>query len=573
MPDIQPYQLYPHQQEAIQKIEKHFENNINPVCALQPGKGKTIVACEIIQRFRALDLYNIAIIVKTVNISNPWIKELKACHIPYTLIHGKDREKKYVLNDSYLIKKGNVFITTHDTALIDIERILNMGDFDLIVYDELHTIINPKKLTQKSKLFACLVAKHKLALTATPVQNTINDIGLINILLNNSEKLKKIDIDNEKIEESILKAAVEDAINKEIVILCSENMNASNNIVSSGKVSQIIKKRIILSIPVYDEMQDMILNILGDINGDIDDYFLNDDEKDDENRNPRNFKKLMSFLSHPDSIYKNNSVDIPCLNCTKLDAVKIIVGCIPKKEKVIIFSQFIDVLYSYDKLFKDMGYGSLILIGKDKGKDVDRKLDQFKNIDSFKFLLTTIFKSSEGLNLETANHIIILEFWWNPQKIIQAMGRIDRINQTRNIFVYMLRYNKDGKAFKYEKYYYDTMENKIEYARKINPAQMDMPDKKEFKNQTTFDTEFQSYISDFIRQYKKVVVKKKKPINNQVAKSSSSNGSLHDKTTQPDKGEPSSSALQEAIFTHLAQKYLPEDHRFDDLDLTGGSLD
>ncbi|GHV55280.1 hypothetical protein AGMMS49579_17730 [Spirochaetia bacterium] len=544
---------------SSKKIDAHFSNNINPVCALEPGKGKTVVACEIIQSFIAKGPQNIAIIIKAVNIKNPWGKELEAYNIPYALIHGRERYEKYLSDNTNFKKNGKVLITTYDTALIDIERRLYTGDFDLIIYDELHTIINPKKLTQKSKIFAGLSSKHKLALTATPVQNTINDLGLIHILLNNPELLTAIDIDETKLEKSILESAVEDAKIKNIVILCSENANSANSIAPPGKASQIIERKVILSIPIYDEIQNLTEDIMG--------------YSEDYNENPVNLQKLMRFLSHPDSIYKNNSVDIPCIPCTKVDAVKIIIDKIPKNEKIIIFSQSVEVLNRYYKLFKDMGYDSLILIGKDRDTDVDRKLTQFKNIDSFKFLLTTIFKSSEGLNLETANHVIMLEFWWNPQKIFQAMGRIDRLNQTRNIFVYMLCYNEDGEIYKYERRYYDTMVKKIKDARIINPAQRDLPEVKVFSSQATFKSEFQSYIENFLapliilRKRKVEVKRKEKLIGLLSAEPTSDKSRLQGNEAQSENNGDLSSAFLEYFSDLWYQQNQPEDHRFDDVDI------
>ncbi|GHT63840.1 hypothetical protein FACS1894110_02380 [Spirochaetia bacterium] len=565
MPNSHPYQLRFSQWQAVKKIDVHFSNDINPVCALPPGKGKTAVACEIIQSFRAKGPQNIAIIIKAVNFKNPWVKELEAYSILYKFIHGKKRDE-YLSNKAYLINKGNVFITTYDTALIDIDRILNMGGFDLIVYDELHTVINPEKLTQKSRLFAYLSSKRKLALTATPVQNTINDIGLMHLLLNNPKALSDVDIDNAKMKKSLFEESVKDAIEKNIVILCLGDTLTSGIPSSSKKPKlKIEKRKVILSIPIYNEMKKTIGDILADNRCEDKKYI--------------NLQKLMSFLSHPDSIYKNNSVDIPPMLCTKVDAVKIIVDMIPKNEKIIVFSQYVDVLNCYYKLFKDMGYDSLILTGKDRCVDVDRKLTQFNNIESFKFLLTTIFKSSEGLNLETANHVIILEFWWNPQKIIQAMGRIDRLSQTKNIFVYMLCYNEDGGLFKYEGYYYDTMLVKIKDARIINPAQMDLPDVKVFSNQDTFKTEFQSYIDGFLKPpiipfRKKVTIKGKgKLIGLPPAEPTSDKSRPQGKEAQSENDGASSSALQESLLDLWVQQNLPEDSRFDGLDLTKGSQD
>jgi hypothetical protein len=111
-----------------------------------------------------------------------------------------------------------------------------------------------------------------------------------------------------------------------------------------------------------------------------------------------------------------------------------------------------------------------------------------KKDNSFKVLLTTIFKSAEGLNLKEANHVIILEFWWNPQKIFQAIGRIDRSIQKKDIFVYLLCYNENNEVCKYEK--------NIE-AQKVLKLQPDIPEIEIFSNELTFKDELNDFLYDF----------------------------------------------------------------------------
>jgi superfamily II DNA or RNA helicase len=72
-PDLSPIQI-----EAISHITKSFSANVNPICALGQGLGKTRVACKIIQnQYHSNNLpYKILIIHKASNYEDPWIKEL-----------------------------------------------------------------------------------------------------------------------------------------------------------------------------------------------------------------------------------------------------------------------------------------------------------------------------------------------------------------------------------------------------------------------------------------------------------------------------------------------------------------
>ena len=54
-------------------------------------------------------------------------------------------------------------------------------------------------------------------------------------------------------------------------------------------------------------------------------------------------------------------------------------------------------------------------------------------------LLCSIRATAEGLTLTAANHVIFLNEWWNPAVNTQARDRVNRIGQTRTVYVYRLR--------------------------------------------------------------------------------------------------------------------------------------
>ena len=141
-----------------------------------------------------------------------------------------------------------------------------------------------------------------------------------------------------------------------------------------------------------------------------------------------------------------------------------------KNEKVIIFSYYKKpLLYLYNELKK---YKPTIAIGKSPDEDYSSEnldMDSREEIEKFKdpknksiVLLGTIKLIGTGENLEVANHLIILDLWWNPMVIIQAMYRIKRKNQTKPVHIYFPIYtDKNGSPIDSEKNYLQTMNRKI----------------------------------------------------------------------------------------------------------------
>merc|ERR1712070_354473 len=58
---------------------------------------------------------------------------------------------------------------------------------------------------------------------------------------------------------------------------------------------------------------------------------------------------------------------------------------------------------------------------------------QFKEDPSLRVMLISLKAGGEGLNLQVANHIFIMDPWWNPASELQAIQRAHRIGQTREV--------------------------------------------------------------------------------------------------------------------------------------------
>ncbi|ADX68641.1 helicase-related protein [Weeksella virosa] len=101
--------------------------------------------------------------------------------------------------------------------------------------------------------------------------------------------------------------------------------------------------------------------------------------------------------------------------------------------KIILFSEYVDTIHHLEKRFrKEFGNDVLICDGK-VSKELAKNLNsdfnaQYKGskTNHFKILLTSD-KLSEGFNLNRAGVIINYDIPWNPTRVIQRVGRINRI--------------------------------------------------------------------------------------------------------------------------------------------------
>ncbi|MEJ2278765.1 MAG: helicase-related protein [Candidatus Lokiarchaeota archaeon] len=109
-------------------------------------------------------------------------------------------------------------------------------------------------------------------------------------------------------------------------------------------------------------------------------------------------------------------------------------------EKIIIFTQFVDTLLFLKReirtylgdIFIETFYG-----GKDKKEKADI-VERFRNSDKFSILLSTEI-GGEGRNFQFCRILINYDLPWNPMKLEQRIGRLDRIGQeSKKIFIYNL---------------------------------------------------------------------------------------------------------------------------------------
>ena len=104
-----------------------------------------------------------------------------------------------------------------------------------------------------------------------------------------------------------------------------------------------------------------------------------------------------------------------------------------RNQKIIIFTEFVATQEYLQRLLVSMGYSVTILNGRMSIEERNAALREFR--DNTNIFISTD-AGGEGLNLQFSNIIINYDLPWNPMKIEQRCGRVDRIGQTRDVQIF-----------------------------------------------------------------------------------------------------------------------------------------
>ncbi len=103
-------------------------------------------------------------------------------------------------------------------------------------------------------------------------------------------------------------------------------------------------------------------------------------------------------------------------------------------EKVLIFTQFKETLFYLRDLLQAT-YRVAVFYGGLDSAEKDEVVDAFRAADGAQIMIATE-AAGEGRNLQFCHHMVNYDLPWNPMRIEQRIGRLDRIGQTRPVNIY-----------------------------------------------------------------------------------------------------------------------------------------
>ena len=316
----------------------------------------------------------------------------------------------------------DIVLTTYGTLRRDIMR-HRETEFDYVVLDEAQSIKNAG--SQAAKACRLLRARHRLALTGTPVENHIGELWSIFEFLNpgqlgSATRLKQF--------------------------LSGGRGGSSAEVVARAVRPFLLRRtkaQVLSDLP--EKTEQTIFCELGESQRKAYDELREHYRLELSGRIGRMgmgksriavleaLLRLRQTACHP-GLVDPTRIDEPGAKLETLLAQ--LEEVLDEGHKVLVFSQFTSFLAILRRQLdaRSMPYEYL------DGKTTDRqaRVTHFQEDPECKLFLVSLKAGGQGLNLTAADYIYILDPWWNPAVEAQAVDRAHRIGQTRRVFAYRL---------------------------------------------------------------------------------------------------------------------------------------
>ncbi len=388
------------------------------------GLGKTVQTLALLQQqkeeLKNTDHAKVSLLILPTSLIYNWQKEAeKFAPQLRILVHtGSSR-----LKDPYGFTHFDLVITTYGIVRSD-EEMLAKSFFNYIILDESQHIKNPS--SKSFKTIKGLKSRHKLALSGTPIENSVADIwAQMHFsnpgLLGSYSYFQKEFVTPIEKKKDVGKATRLQAIIKPFILRRTKDQVAKE---LPPKTEQTIYCEML------DEQAELYESTKSEYRNAILDNSLKQHGKGNQIILLQGLTKLRQIANHP--LMLDQQLD---MTSGKFDAVIEMIDSVSSEgHKVLIFSQFVKHLQLFKAYFEKKGQAYAYLDGSTR--DRAEAVSTFKEKADINLFLISIKAGGVGLNLTEADYVFILDPWWNPAVEQQAIDRSHRIGQTKNVFIY-----------------------------------------------------------------------------------------------------------------------------------------
>uniref|UniRef100_A0A8C2JVF6 SWI/SNF related, matrix associated, actin dependent regulator of chromatin, subfamily a, member 5 n=1 Tax=Cyprinus carpio TaxID=7962 RepID=A0A8C2JVF6_CYPCA len=401
-----------------------YENGINGILADEMGLGKTLQTISLLgymKHYRNIPGPHMVLVPKStlynwMNEFKRWVPSLRAV----CLIGDRD-ERTAFIRDTLLPGEWDVCVTSYEMLIIE-RAVFKKFNWRYLVIDEAHRIKNEK--SKLSEIVREFKTTNRLLLTGTPLQNNLHELwALLNFLLpdvfNSSEDFDSwFDTNNclgdtKLVERLRIKADVEKSL--------------------------LPKKETKMYIGLSKMQREWYTKILMK---DID--ILNSAGKMDKMRLLNVLMQLRKCCNHP-YLFDGAEPGPPyttdlhlVVNSGKMAVLdKLLPKLKEQGSRVLIFSQMTRMLDILEDYCMWRNYNYCRLDGQTPHEERQISINAFNEPNSSKFLFMLSTRAGGlGINLATADVVIIYDSDWNPQVDLQAMDRAHRIGQKKQVRVF-----------------------------------------------------------------------------------------------------------------------------------------
>ena len=434
--------LRAYQLDGLNYLAATWARNSNSILADEMGLGKTIQCVTMLNfLFEGMNLTGPFLVVVPLSTVPNWKKEFsKWAPGLNTVVYVGDGTSREVIRkyEVYNAGKGrrykiNVLLTTYEVVLKD-SAFMRSIQWVYLMVDEAHRLKNNESsLYRELSSFHC---KTRLLVTGTPLQNNVKELwALLHFLhpkdfsscevfeeshnMNEADGLKRL---HEDLRPHLLRRTIKD-VEKSLPPKTERILRVEMSPLQRKYYKLILKRN-------FDELNKgvkgsghvSLLNIVVELKKCCNHPFLFESAEEQHFNARDSASKLLTLV----------------LGSGKLSLLdKLLQRLKEGGHRVLIFSQMVRMLYILSEYCKFKGYRYQQLDGSTNAQSRHQAMEHFNapGSEDFIFLLSTR-AGGLGINLATADTVVIFDSDWNPQNDLQAMSRAHRIGQKDAVNIY-----------------------------------------------------------------------------------------------------------------------------------------
>ncbi|KAF2874386.1 SNF2 family N-terminal domain-containing protein [Massariosphaeria phaeospora] len=411
------------------------ENGISGILADEMGLGKTLQTIAFIGYLRFIrGTTGPHLVVVPKSTLDNWKREFQMWipEIDVFVLQGAKDERAALIQERLVDEKFDVCITSYEMILREKSHLKKFA-WEYIIIDEAHRIKNEESsLAQIIRVFN---SRNRLLITGTPLQNNLHELwALLNFLLPDvfgdasafDEWFSSQDSDSDTVVQQLHKVLRPFLLRR---------------VKADVEKSLLPKKEINLYVGMAEMQVQWYKKIL---EKDIDAVNGASGNKESKTRLLNIVMQLRKCCNHP-YLFDGAEPGPPyttdehlVTNAAKMVMLdKLLKRMKAQGSRVLIFSQMsrvLDILEDYSVM---RSYPYCRIDGSTAHEDRIAAIDDYNKAGSEKFLfLLTTRAGGLGINLTSADIVVLFDSDWNPQADLQAMDRAHRIGQTKQVMVF-----------------------------------------------------------------------------------------------------------------------------------------
>ncbi|KAG9246294.1 SWI/SNF family of DNA-dependent ATPase [Calycina marina] len=424
-----------YQVQGLNWLISLHENGISGILADEMGLGKTLQTISFLGYLRhIMGITGPHLVVVPKSTLDNWAREFAKWtpEVNILVLQGAKDERAQLIQDRLIDEQFDVCITSYEMILREKSHLKKFA-WEYIIIDEAHRIKNEESsLAQVIRVFN---SRNRLLITGTPLQNNLHELwALLNFLL------PDVFGDADAFDQWFSgQGEDQDTVVQQLHRILRPFL--LRRVKADVEKSLLPKKEINLYIGMSDMQVKWYKKIL---EKDIDAVNGAGGKRESKTRLLNIVMQLRKCCNHP-YLFEGAEPGPPyttdehiIYNAGKMAMLdRLLVRLKRQGSRVLIFSQMsrlLDILEDYC-VFRDFKYCRID--GGTAHEDRIAAIDDYNKPDSEKFVfLLTTRAGGLGINLTSADIVVLYDSDWNPQADLQAMDRAHRIGQTKQVVVY-----------------------------------------------------------------------------------------------------------------------------------------